>query len=379
MDSRVIGTRPRTGDIRVDVVDGSLRLSDGGDPVELGALWLRDSADDPQSRDPVSGQRLFAITEVPQDLSVESATLVGDRVQVVFTPGGHRSEYDVAALLMAARTPPRDERSESAKHLWRRASDLGTVRRVRYAADYLADRAPVLRSVLRDGFALLSEVPTREGQVTEVAETFGFVRETNYGRLFDVRIEENATNLAFTALAISPHTDNPYRDPVPTLQLLHCLSNAAEGGDSGLVDGFAAAAALREEDSEAFAVLTRTQVGYRFESPGTHLEAWAPLIGLDAAGAIREIRFNNRSMRVPAMGPAEADAFYRAYRTFAELVFDPVAQVGFRLEAGDCVVFDNTRLLHARTAFASVGGRHLQGTYADLDGLMSTLATLERG
>ncbi|MEZ5593155.1 MAG: hypothetical protein R3F53_21585 [Gammaproteobacteria bacterium] len=31
---------------------------------------------------------------------------------------------------------------------------------------------------------------------------------------------------------------NPYRDPTPGLQLLHCLANDAEGGDSVVVDGF---------------------------------------------------------------------------------------------------------------------------------------------
>ena len=33
----------------------------------------------------------------------------------------------------------------------------------------------------------------------------------------------------------------------------------------------------------------------------------------------------------------------------------------------------------ARTAFSVTGGRHLQGCYADLDGLASTLAVLKRG
>ena len=65
------------------------------------------------------------------------------------------------------------------------------------------------------------------------------------------------------------------------------------------------------------------------------------------------------------------------HRTFAELLFDPAAQLNFRLTPGDCLILDNTRLLHARTAFEAVGGRHLQGTYADLDGLLSTLAVLE--
>ncbi|WP_422326832.1 TauD/TfdA family dioxygenase, partial [Trebonia sp.] len=35
-----------------------------------------------------------------------------------------------------------------------------------------------------------------------------------------------------------------------------------------------------------------------------------------------------------------------------------------------CLIFDNTRVLHARTAFAATGERHLQGCYADLDGLL---------
>ena len=45
-----------------------------------------------------------------------------------------------------------------------------------------------------------------------------------------VRVTATPSNLAYTGLPISPHTDNPYRDPVPTVQLLHCLSNAVDGG-----------------------------------------------------------------------------------------------------------------------------------------------------
>jgi gamma-butyrobetaine dioxygenase len=99
--------------------------------------------------------------------------------------------------------------------------------------------------VLRRGFVLLHDVPAESGMVLEVAASFGFVRETNYGRLFDVRVEPEPGNLAFTSREILPHTDNPYRDPVPTVQLMHCLRTSEDGGDTGLVDGFAAAAALR--------------------------------------------------------------------------------------------------------------------------------------
>jgi len=49
-----------------------------------------------------------------------------------------------------------------------------------------------------------------------------------------------------------------------------------------------------------------------------------------------------------------------------------------RLRPGDCAVFDNTRVLHARTGFAGGGRRHLQGCYADLDGIESAVAVGER-
>jgi gamma-butyrobetaine dioxygenase len=71
-------------------------------------------------------------------------------------------------------------------------------------------------------------------------------------------------------------------------------------------------------------------------------------------------------------------AFYTAYRRWAELLARPERQLNLRLAPGDCLVFDNTRVLHGRTAFSVSGGRHLQGCYADLDGLASTLAVLRR-
>ena len=118
---------------------------------------------------------------------------------------------------------------------------------------------------------LLRDVPAEPSMVLEVAASFGFVRETNYGRLFDVRVEPAPGNLAFTSRAILPHTDNPYRDPAPTVQLLHCLSSAGDGGDTGLVDGFAAAAELRATDAESFGILTRTPIPFGYIDKETQL------------------------------------------------------------------------------------------------------------
>ncbi|TQF03042.1 DUF971 domain-containing protein [Kitasatospora acidiphila] len=348
------------------------------DPTAAGpAYWLRDNCPCADCRDPRSGQKLFQITDLPADLAVAAATEAADGRLEVLWSDGHRSTYPPGRRTA---DDGGDRRTESGKRLWRAADFVAGIPEADWSA-HLADpaeRAAVLRAVQRLGFAVLRGVPAEERQVLAVAESFGFVRRTNYGELFDVRVEPNPTNLAFSAAAIAPHTDNPYRDPVPTVQLLHCLANEAEGGDSALVDGFQAAALLRAEAPDDFAVLTRTPVPFVYRDRHTELRADRPLITTDGLGRIREVRLNNRSIGQLDLPEHELEKFYAAYRRFAEITLRPELQLAFRLAPGDCLVFDNTRLLHARTAFEREGRRHLQGCYADLDALASTLAVLDR-
>ncbi|TIO37565.1 MAG: gamma-butyrobetaine dioxygenase, partial [Mesorhizobium sp.] len=70
-----------------------------------------------------------------------------------------------------------------------------------------------------------------------------------------------------TNLGLQAHTDNPYRDPVPTLQILACIENTVEGGESSVVDGFAVAAALQAENSNGFRLLSSYPA--RFEYAGS--------------------------------------------------------------------------------------------------------------
>ncbi len=356
----------------------------------LPAIWLRGNCQCAECLDPGSGQRLVGVAELPAEVVVATVTTSGDVVEVVFEPDGHRAAFDHAWLARYESTNEADDhgtydhgiddRIEDAKRLWTRATfreGFPEGSWPRYLADP-AHRKACLAAVLREGFVRLRDVPCRAGAVLTVAESMGYVRETNYGRLFDVRVEATPANLAFTSLPIAPHTDNPYRDPVPTLQLLHCLDNAVPSGTSGLVDGFAAAAVLREQDPAAFAVLAATSVTFTYSDATTRLRATRPLIGLDPRGRIREIRFNGRSLE-PVRLPAEQTiAFYAAYRRFADLISTPEQMLTLRLAPGDCLVLDNTRILHARAGFTATGNRHLQGCYADLDGLASTLAMLAR-
>ena len=354
---------------------------------DLDPAWLRDNCQCADCRDPVSGQRLISITEQPADVGLSSVTDTADGWNLRFEPDGHQAVVSRAWLEIQL-TPAGDGRTEDAKRMWSAADFPAGPPTVSWT-EYLssdATRLRCLRQLLSAGFMLLREVPPEPGGVLTVAATLGYVRETNYGRLFDVRVEATPANLAFTRLPIGPHTDNPYRDPVPTLQLLHCLVSAADGGESGLLDGFHAARILRAEDPAAFDCLTRTPVTFGYRDQAAELRATRPMIGVDTAGRIREVRYNSRSMQPmrPAAGNTPAHAasqmreFYRAYRAFATTLLRPDLTLRFSLEPGDCVVFDNTRVLHSRTGFTATGHRHLQGCYADIDGAESTVAVLAR-
>jgi len=347
--------------------------SGDGKTLVFSALWLWDNA--PSDRDAANGQKLTNITDLPADPRLVSAEILNTgAVSLRFNPDDREVEFSSEAL---ARLQPT---TRDGPELWT-GKDFPDGPRATAWPSLMNEATALrdwLRGVARFGFGVVAGAPTSPGTVVKAAELFGYVRETNYGRLFDVRAVANPENLAYTGLALTVHKDNPYREPVPSLQLLHCLENAAEGGDSVLVDGFAAAEQLRRSAPDDFQTLSNTWVTFRFSSSDTHLETRAPMITVDDAGAVTQVRFNNRSLAPLDLPHDRVSRFYKAYRRFAEILFDPDNELRFGLEPGGLFIVDNRRILHGRTGFSSTGNRHLQGCYADIDGLRSRLTVLER-
>ena len=363
--------------------DGQLlRLQQPGTPdLRFHSVWLRDNAPDPDTRDPGNGQRLITLADIPADLQLSDAQVQDNTLLCTFQPENKTVAFDIGWLTTNAydhahnTTPGRLPNHVEA---WR----AGCIP----ARGHLPDMAqnpdalrPWLTALRRDGFAVVDGCRTEPGGLFDIVDLFGFVRETNYGRHFEVRTEVNPVNLAYTGLGLQAHTDNPYRDPVPTLQVLACLENSAEGGENMVVDGFAAAQRLRDEDPDGFACLTRHPARFSYTgSQGVALHARRPIIDLSPDGQLQTIRFNSRSAATLTDVPFDDMAtYYRAYRRFSDIVDDPEMEVTFKLAPGEAFVVDNTRVLHARKGYSGAGTRWLQGCYADKDGLLSTLAALE--
>ena len=361
------------------------------------ALWLRDNAQDEHTRSASNGQRLITLADIDPAIRIKDVAIEQGQLAISFEPCDTSSvfspqwlrehSYDRDHERSKGRLPNSCELFDSNLSLDAVTGDF---------EELIQDQQALLiwlSQLARFGFARLHNGPTENGALLRVAELIGYIRETNYGKWFEVKSMPSPDNLAYTSLGLQAHTDNPYRDPVPTLQLLYCLENSATGGESQVIDGFNAAARLRDLNPHYFHLLSSHCA--RFEYLGqesTILQSTMPMIELRADGELRCIRFNNRSTGAITDVPFEDMAdYYSAYRAFAKIISDPALELSFKLDPGECFVVDNTRVMHARSAFelgasepdASEGGakavgRWLQGCYIERDGLFSEIAVLEK-
>ncbi|MEA3251321.1 MAG: TauD/TfdA family dioxygenase [Pseudomonadota bacterium] len=367
------------GPVLSDAVATGARVTatwDDGVQGHFPLLWLRDHCPCAACRHPLTRERLYLPLE---DIAGAPSVSLDDGILRVAWTDGHLGHYDPVWLYQRRLEEAGTQRTQAlpARRPW--ARDFRPTR-VRHA-DFL-DRPGErewLEALLRDGLVLLEEGPLADEEVSRLAARIGPMRATNFGARFDVRSKPNPNNAAYTAIGLALHSDLPnWRQP-PDIQLLYCLQNEAEGGESIFADGFAVAEALRDADPEAFRVLAETPIDFRFQDEEHDIAVRAPVIQLDAEGNPLEVRFNNwirDTLRLPL---DKVEAWYAAYQRFWQLLHDPQHQIEFTLEPGQMIAFDNRRVLHGRRAFdPNTGTRHLQGTYLDLDLLESRLRVLAR-
>ena len=357
-----------------------------GSILRYHSTWLRVNALDSKTRDPKNKQRLITLSDIPEDTVIKSAILdsKGENISLTFFPESkkvsfssnwlERYAYDVEKKNLKGWISP-------SLKIWN-STILKTIPTIDYKVAK-SDSALLLKwmkSLHEYGFAKITGGGKESGEIIQIADLIGHIRETNYGKFFDVKLEVNAVNLAYTNLGLQAHTDNPYRDPVPTMQILYCLQNSTSGGDSKVVDGFKAAILLKDKNQEYFNLLSKYCA--RFEYNGdekTHLESRRPMIELSPDGEIIAIRFNNRSTAPITDVPySDMENYYNAYREFSEIINESSMAVNFKLKPGEGFIVDNTRVLHSRSEYSGLGNRWLQGCYVDKDGLLSKISTLSK-
>ena len=234
-----------------------------------------------------------------------------------------------------------------------------------------------IEALLVEGVAIVTDMPESDHGLTETARLVGHVRPTFFGAFFDVKTHIDPTNLAYTARALELHTDTPAEDMAPGMQFLHCRTNNVQGGDSLFLDGAAAATDLRRERPRDFALLSETLIPYYCEHDTYDVRSRQRVIECDRHGEVTGVTMSQHMADIFDLPQAFLDDYYPAFRRFGRMLQSDKYVMRFRLSAGECIVFDNHRVVHGRESYrAESGDRHLRGCYTDRGELRSTYRVL---
>ena len=362
--------------MKIELSKNKVFFEDNGSKEEIHPFWLRERVNGESFVDKGTQQRLFDPTELNENIEIKDLNLSDEFLEVSFNDGV-KTKLTIQSIIKEFSNMNDVKFIQKIK--W--DSSLNDFNNYEFNENIFEERKmyEALINFYKFGFVIFKKVPTKNNFIVEFANSIGSIRRTNFGEFFNVKSKPNPNDLAYTSLALAPHTDNPYRNPVPCIQILHCIENEVNGGYSTLVDGFTVTEKLKNDYPDYYKILTEIKVRYQFIDQDVFLEDWAEMIKLDENQNFKQVRFSPRLDFVPLMDRDKLNLYYSARNKISELYNSDKYRIEFKLMPGDLLMMDNHRLLHGRTSYdANEGNRFLQGCYIDYDSTEGKLKHLKR-
>ncbi|KAJ5223009.1 uncharacterized protein N7469_009249 [Penicillium citrinum] len=358
--------------------------------------YLRDFCKCPRCVDPHSKQRSFRTSDIPAKIYPRQIEWNGFSLKIKWAndiPGyddDHVSSLDIESL-KAGPMNTHDNVSTATKPFhWGSKLMQGIQHWVSFD-DYMSNDAKFaesMRNLQRLGLIFVKDIPKSRELVKKISERMGPVRNSFYGETWDVKTVPQAKNVAYTNQFLGFHMDLLYMNEPPGYQLLHCLENSCEGGESLFADSFRAASIMRKQFPSEYKTLTKRLFGFEYMHNDHIYSNVRPLFELDKmTDRIRNVNYSP-PFQSPVPKYMNADgasnhvnfkAWRQALKTFTRLLESNSSVFQLKLNPGECVIFANRRIVHARNQFNTASGsRWLAGAYVDEDALLSTFATNAR-
>jgi len=362
--------------MKLELKNNKVFFESQGSKKEIHPFWLRERVNGENFVDKSTKQRLFDPTQLQENIKIKDLNLSSDFLDVKFSDG---ASTKISVIDIFKEFSNIDEIKQIEKMKW--DSSFSEQNTFEFDENLFEtdEMYKALINFYQYGFVIFKNVPTKDNFIVKFANSIGSVRRTNFGEFFDVKSKPNPNDLAYTSLPLAPHTDNPYRNPVPCIQILQCIENEVTGGLSTLVDGYTVSEKLKQDFPEYYKVLTEVKIRFQFIDQTIILEDWAEMIQLDESGNFKQVRFSPRLDFVPLIDKEKLELFYSARKKISELYNSKNYRIEFKLSPGDLLMMDNYRLLHGRTKFDSnEGNRFLQGCYIDYDSTEGKFKHLKR-
>ena len=362
--------------MKIELKNNKIFFENQGQKKEIHPFWFRERVNGESFIDEATQQRLFDPTKLEEDIKINSLNLSDQFLEITFNDGAY-TKFAVQNILREF--SDEDGIKKIKKVEW--DSSFTNFKNFKFEDNFFNEKVmyDALIDFYKFGFVIFKDVPTKNNFITNFANSIGSIRRTNFGEYFNVKSKPNPNDLAYTSLALAPHTDNPYRNPVPCIQMLHCIENEVNGGLSTLVDGYTVTEKLKKDFRDYYNILTDVKVRFQFIDQSVILEDWAEMIQLNEKGEFKQVRFSPRLDFVPLMEKNKLELFYSARKKISELYNSDQYKVEFKLSPGDLLMMDNYRLLHGRTSYdTNQGNRFLQGCYIDYDSTEGKLKHLKR-
>ena len=225
---------------------------------------------------------------------------------------------------------------------------------------YAADDLPGIRSELRDGagFALVRDVVSHSADagdcLTRFGQALGRLLPQNAKQEVLVEIVDFSDEDEFDDRGYrSPGELNPHTDPPPMIVLL-CLRPARHGGTNRLVSADSIREAIRKENVDLLPVL---EEGFAFfmpdeTTPGAGRSRDVIPVLIDGPGGMSCIYYRPFIERAAEVAGAPLSGkSVAALDLFDHFANDPGLQVQHTLVAGEALILNNYRVLHARDEY----------------------------
>jgi alpha-ketoglutarate-dependent taurine dioxygenase len=357
--------------------------------------YLRDVCRCPRCVDPHSKQRSFRTSDIPARIYPRHMRWDGTTLDIKWAndvsglDDFHTTSLDVPTL-MAGPINTHDNISKSTTPLIWGDTMMKDLQHWVSFDDYMSNDAKFaesMRNLQRMGLIFIKDIPKSRELVKKISERMGPVRNSFYGETWDVRTVPQAKNVAYTNQHLGFHMDLLYMNEPPGYQLLHCLENSCAGGESLFADSFRVADIMKRHYPTEYKTLTRRLFGFEYMHNDHIYSNTRPLFEVDkVTGQLRNVNYSPPFQApVPKAREKGVDnhvdfkQLRHALKTFTYLLESQPSIFQLKLNPGECVIFANRRIVHARNKFnTSSGSRWLAGAYVDEDALLSSFATNER-